>query len=139
VQTESPAADIHQLVTDIADHNRAADLEQLWRLLATRELFAPVRQSNVNVASGTKHVVRPSDDVQLPIATLPNGMKFTPFFLEESDPRLGPHFVGLPAADAFRMVLKIPNINGLLLQSRTQSWVAVSREQIERILRDVLT
>ena len=130
--------DIDRLIFDIAEQHRRRDFDLLCRRLRDMNLFAAIAETNVQVPAGTMHVVQPGETVKLPRTSLADGRAVVPFCVAQDDPRLGLRYAGIPAAEAFRMTLNTPDVQGLILQNRGISWVAFLRDDIERALKRYL-
>jgi hypothetical protein len=127
--------DIHQLIFDLAEHSsRPKDLAEFYRRLQTMELYAKVVASNVELHSGG-HTVAPDEKFQIRTATLPNGQLFAEFFPDKNDERLRPTFFGIQFREACQMILRMPDLSGLIIRNRTDSWIAIPKDEIERILK----
>ena len=138
-EVDTDPRDIDRLIFDIAEQKRRRDFDLLCRRLRDMNLFAPIGETNVEVPSGTTHVVAPGDAVKLPTVSLADGRSVVPFCVAQDDPRLGLRYAGMKAAEAFRMTLKMPEVHGLILQNRGISWVAFLRHDIERALKRYLS
>ena len=128
--------DNNQLIFDIAEYNsRPADMQELFRRLPSLLLFSKVVKSNVKLAGGTTHVVQAGEVIGLQTVSLPNGYTMTQFFINETDERLKPSYIGMSAKEALQMTLKGAGVDGLILCNSKISWVALVRPKIEEILK----
>lgn len=128
--------DINQLVFDLAEYgNRARDVQELYRRLGSMKLFAKVVYANTSPLPEGRHVVQKGETIKLLAATLPGGQRMARFHVDKSDPRLQPDFVGVSAREAFEMVLATEQLDGLMLCNPRDSWFAMLKEEIERLLR----
>ena len=131
--------DIDRLIFDIAEQRRAGDFRLLYRRLRDMPLFAPVLGSSVAIPIGTPHTVEPNETITLPVSTLAGGGRFTPFCVANDDPRLTLRYARFTARAAFERTLADADLDGLLLQNRGISWVALPRRDLKRLLRRYLT
>jgi hypothetical protein len=126
--------DIRQLIFDLAEHgSRPKDLAELYRRLRTMEVYVKIVASDIALRSGP-HKVGPNETVKLKSGILPNGQEFVEFFVDKNDDRLRPTFGGMQFREACQMALRSPDIFGLMIRNRAQSWVALPKEELTRIL-----
>jgi hypothetical protein len=131
--------DTNQLIFDLAEHgNRPADLRELYRRLPSMEVYAKVLEANFPLHDGARHVIRPSEVVKIQNATLPSGHKLAQFFVDRTDSRLQPNYIGISPREACQMVLKIDGLGGLVLCNSTDSWVALLKPELETLLQKEL-
>jgi hypothetical protein len=128
--------DMDQLIFDLAEHgNRPADLNELYRRMAGIKVFAKVLSANFPLQNGTRHTVGPGQNLQIQSASLPTGHVMAQFFVDEADPRLRPQFVSLSPKEACEMVLKMDNLTGLLICNSKNSWIALLKPELQRLLK----
>jgi len=128
--------DTNRLIFDLAEHgNRPADLQELYRRLPSMELFGKVSDANFPFDDGARHVVRPGEILKLQSASIPGGHCLVQFFTNRTDPRLRPRYIGILSRDACEMVLKMDGFDGLMLCNPSDSWIALLKPELERLLR----
>lgn len=128
--------DTNQLIFDLAEYGvRARDLRELYRRFPSMELFAKITYADFAFESGSKHVVGQGETLAAQSATLLGGETMAQFFVDKSDPRLQPKFIGMTVREACEMVLKIDHLDGLMLCNPQDSWFAIPKSEIEKILR----
>ena len=132
--------DVNQLIFDLAEYgNRRADVQELYRRLPSMELFAKVLEANFPIeTSGTEHVIGSDEKLGIQAASLPSGQTVVQFFVDRSDPRLQPEYVSMRPREACEMVLKMDNLDGLMLCNPTDSWIASLNPELERLLSQEL-
>jgi hypothetical protein len=59
------------------------------------------------------------------------GMKMALFFTIKTDRRLSMPFGGMKLSNAVKMVLKMSDIDGMLVQSDTEAWIAAENKALE--------
>ena len=139
-EVDTDPRDIDRLIFDIAEQRRPRDFRLLYQRLRDMPLFAPVIDSTVaDTPAGTPHVVQPNEKITLPVPTLPSGGRFTPFCVADDDPRLTLRYARFTARAAFERTLADPDLDGLLLQNRGISWVALPRRNLKRLLKRYLS
>jgi hypothetical protein len=131
--------DMDQLIFDLAEHgNRPSDLRELYRRLPKLEIFAKVRSANFPLEKGSRHVIAPGEDLHIQTVLLPNGQSFAEFFVDRADPRLGQQFIGMSPRAACEMVLKGDNLAGLRIRNSRNSWIALLKPELQRLLQKEL-
>ena len=128
--------DIHQLIFDIAEYSRDLDRRDLYSRLKGLELYAPVGSSNVSASDGEKVTIR--DGMHLTIPTMEiQGYRLAVFFVEKTDRRLGPRFIGASVLEAFAMVEK-SDLGGIVLYNNQESYIGIPRETIPSLRQEFL-
>ncbi len=131
--------DTNQLIFDLAEHcNRPADLRELYRRLPSMEVYAKVLEANFPLQNGARRVIGPGEVLKIQNATLPSGHKLAQFFVDRTDSRLQPNYIGISPREACQMALKIDGLSGLILCNPTNSWVALLKPELERLLQKEL-
>jgi hypothetical protein len=59
------------------------------------------------------------------------GLKMALFFTSKGDSRLSSPFGGIKLTNAVKMVLKMPDIDGMLVQSDAEAWIAAENKALE--------
>ena len=131
--------DIDQLIFDLAEHgNRPADMRELYRRLPNIDLFAKVLSANFPIRNGTRHTIGQGQNLQIQSASLPGGHNLAQFFVDRSDSRLGTHFISISPSEACSMVLNMSALSGLLICNSKNSWVALLKPELQRLLKKEL-
>jgi hypothetical protein len=108
-------------------------MEALYRRLPNLRLFAPV-QAPAHLPAGTS-VADGTPRFTVRLVTRPGAGNFLPFFFDADDARLSAGFAEFSVHDAFTMVSQAADdIAGLILQNRRESWVALKRAEVVRLL-----
>jgi hypothetical protein len=132
--------DMDQLIFDLAEHgNRPADLKELYRRMAGIEVFAKLLSANFPLQNGARHTIEPGQKMQILAATLPTGQVMAQFFVDRADARLRPQFVSLSSREACEMVLKMENLAGLIICNSKNSWIALLKPELQRLLKHELS
>lgn len=130
---------IDQLIFDLAEHgNRPADVSELYRRLPHMELFARVLSANFPLQNGSRHTIGPGQNLQIQSASLPGGQNLAQFFIDRADPRLGSHFMSVSPREACSMVLKMDALSGMVICNTKNSWVALLKPELQRLLKKEL-
>lgn len=122
----------------VAAANRPADLRELYRRLPSMEIYAKVLEANFPLQDGTRRVIGSSEVLKIQNATLPSGHSLAQFFVDRTDLRLQPNYVGMTPREACQMTLKIDGLAGLMLCNPSNSWVALLKPELERLLQKEL-
>lgn len=129
-----------QLIFDLAEHgNRPADLSEFYRRMTGIEVFAKVLSANFPLQNGTRHTIGPGQNMRIQTATLPTGHAMAQFFVDGSDSRLQPQFVSISPREACEMVLKTDHLSGLVICNSKNSWIALLKPELQRLLKDELS
>jgi len=132
--------DMDQLIFDLAEHgNRPTDLCELYRRMAVIEVFAKVLSANFPLQNGARHTIGLGQNLQIQSATMPTGHVMAQFFVDGADARLRPQFVSLSPREACEMVLKMGNLAGLLICNSKNSWIALLKPELQRLLKHELS
>ena len=102
------------------------------------DIFAKVLSANFPLQNGARHTVGPGQNLQIQSVSLPSGHSLAQFFVDRADPRLRPNYVSMCPKDACEMVLKMDNLGGLVLCNSKNSWVALLKPELERLLKGEL-
>jgi hypothetical protein len=130
---------LNQLITDLtAKKNRSSDVRELYRRLPTLSLFTKLLHSSFDIQRGARHVVGEGEQLQIQTARLHGGQHLVVFYVDKSDARLSPAFGGFNAREAFEMVLKITNVDGMMLCNPANDWFALLKPEIQRLLTNEL-
>ncbi len=75
-----------------------------------------------------------NNNLQVPMVSVGENLKAVVFFVSKNDKRLSDKYAGIVWERGLEMVLKMPNAKGIVIQSSSDAWVAVSRKIIEKLL-----
>jgi hypothetical protein len=128
--------DIHQLIFDIAEYSRDSDRRDLYTRLAELELYALAVSANFGAMDGEKLVVGDGMRIEIPTMEI-QGYQLAVFFIEKTDRRLGPRFIGMSVAEAFAMVEK-SNLGGIVFYNNQDSYFGIPRETIPSLRKEFL-
>ncbi len=119
-----PNSELDDLIYQIAEYNRDEDVMQFYKLLRKSEIFSSIeKRSHLN-----------EDKIQFPY-TLVNNNKLVMFYTQPDDPRLSRPYAGMPGNKALEMVLKVAEVDGMIIQShKRDAWFAMTKPQIANIL-----
>ena len=124
---------IDSLIRDIADHQRPDDYSEFFRRLPTLQLFIPiVGPLPASIPSGERIVIRAGMEIKARTA-LVQDLECVLAFTSNDNPNLGNDYAGIEGREALQMVLRIPNMGGLLVQS-TGTGVALDRQKVSHVL-----
>jgi hypothetical protein len=129
--------DINRLIHDIADHQRTADYRELLARLPKLTLYFPVSQAAAgNLPRGERIQVPSGSNIPLPAVTI-DGRTHVLLYASKSDNRLDPGVAEIDGTEALRMVLRIPNSGGLVIQAEGTAWVGIERDKVAYVLQSV--
>lgn len=118
---------LNQLIFDIAEHQRARDIEEIYKRLRHLDLFAPILGANFELEDGRKTLIEKGMDLRTPTTQI-QGMAFAVFLVNKTDPRLGDNFIGMNAAEVFDMVEKTNHLAGFAFYNDRESFFGIARQ-----------
>lgn len=99
------------------------------------ELFFTILESNKPLPNGP---MRASENTSLKIQTADLDIgKMVIFYTKKTDHRLSKKFGGMPLNRALKMVIKMDDVDGLLLQSDEEAWFAADKQAVNNVLRSM--
>ena len=125
--------DIDALIKDIADHQRPEDYSEFLRLLPGLRLYLPLVGPLPPGLSGKTFRVSADMSIQTRTASM-GAREFALVFTSRAHPNLGSEYAEMEGSEVLRMTLRIPGIEGLLVQSTGTGWVGLDREKISFVL-----
>lgn len=129
-----PPRDIDTLIMDIADHQKAMDYEELFRVIPGLRLFISlVNAPPVDVPRDVIIQVKADWGMQAKSVTI-QGHDLFLLFTSPTHPQIGPHFAGITGQEALEMCMRAPSMGGLLLQSTGTGWVGLDRQKVTHLL-----
>jgi len=135
---KTDARDLDQLIFDLAEYgNRPPDIAEFYRRLPELSLFAKVVSANFSFKDGVQYQTGPGDNLKTSAVSLPSGHVLAEFFVDQADPRLGSRSIGMSSQEALEMVLKIGELHGLIVRNSNDSWIALLKPEIQRLLNEV--
>jgi hypothetical protein len=120
---------IDDLIYDIAEYKRSDDYMLLYEKTLNREMFFSIISTNKTV-DGTQLRVQKKDEIKVPITSELNGKKMVVFYTSSQDTRLGTPYAGIWGDKGLEMVSKMPEADGVVIQNKDSSWVAITKQQI---------
>lgn len=129
-------SDLERKIWETAEYQKDEDYYLLYSLLRTRQVFMPVDASSLppDFESGQSICVGDTDNIRVyhvSVGDIPE--PFIPAATKVNNKLLNEAFVEIAWIDILRMVERISNVGGVLLQG-DESWVAFDRERISYIL-----
>lgn len=132
-RSQSPR-DVDSLIRDIADHQRPDDYSEFFRLLPELQLFLPLASPlPESIPQGESIVISAGTEIRARTASV-QGLECVVVFTSADHPNLGNDYAGVDGREALRMVGRIPNIGGLLVQSTGTGWVGLDRQKVAHVL-----
>jgi len=132
-KTKAPR-DVNTLIRDIADHQKASDYEDLFRVFPDLSLFMSLVEAPPGaIPLGTKTKVKAGWNLQARSAHI-QGRELFLLFTSHTHPKIGPHYAEITGRDALEMCSLAPTIGGLLLQSTGTGWVGLDRQKVLHLL-----
>jgi tetratricopeptide (TPR) repeat protein len=123
--------DLDTLIRDMADRRNPDDHAELFARLRSQKLVFSI------VGGGTDHRPRgvriDGGGLQIPVATVED-MDVAVAYASGAHPDLGEERCEMEGEEALRMVLEIPNADGLLIQSTGTGWLVIPRKRISELL-----
>lgn len=132
-RSQSPRT-VDALIRDIADNQRPEDYSEFFRLLPELQLFLPLAGPlPASIPRGEKIVVSAGTEIRARTVSV-QGLECVLVFTSADHPNLGSDYAGLDGREALQMVERIPNIDGLLVQSTGTGWVGLDRQKVTHVL-----
>jgi hypothetical protein len=125
-----PSRSIDDLIFDIAEHQRGADYAELYERMQSHLFYVPL-SAPLAGPPGTKIVV--GQDVSTRHVLVHN-MKMFVFFTTDIHPDLGAVFAGIEGAEALRMTVASPDIDGAVFQNAKASWVGFDKQKCRQLV-----
>lgn len=122
---------IDDLIFDIAEHQRDADYDEFHERMQSHLFYVPL-SAPLSGPPGTKIVV--GEGVSTRHVVMRN-MKLFVFFTTDSHPELGSVFGGIEGAEALRMTVASPDIDGAAFQNANASWVGLDKQKCQHVLK----
>ncbi|NEO08047.1 MULTISPECIES: hypothetical protein [unclassified Moorena] len=135
LKPKSSRKDTNQLIFDIAEYNRDRDRNEIYRRLSSLNLYSPVVSSKVEMKPGEKYTITEGMNLELPSVTI-QSLQLVLFFINKNDRRLGDRFIMVSVAEAFDMIEKTNDFQGLLFYNDQESYFGILRQYFNRIRRD---
>jgi hypothetical protein len=107
----------------ISHANSTEGSDFLLNFLKT-ELFFSIPETSTGAADSQMRIV---------IAKVELG-KMAVFYTNRQDARLSNEFGGLPLVKAIEMVLKMPEADGLIIQSDDEAWFGADKNALKRLI-----
>jgi hypothetical protein len=125
--------DIDKLVYEIAEYKREKDYELFLKEILNRELYFSIVQAEKvrNTSVNSKMTER---NLSVPSTTMFNELKMIVMHTSKDDERLSNPYAGINGLKGLEMVLKMPKVDGLVIQNKESSWVGLRKEKIENLL-----
>lgn len=111
---------IDELVKKAADSKSDSDYNSFFQEVKDEELFFSVSKNN--------------EETTVPLALIGDDLRAVIFFTTQDDKRLNDNFGGIEWEKGLEMVLKMPDADGLVVQSSSDAWIAVKKNTIEELL-----
>ena len=133
-RSSKPNRDINSLLHSIADHKRAEDYSEFFQLLPSLQLFLPLTTPLPNdLPRGEQFQVEAGVEIKAQTVSI-KGLECVLVFTSENNPNLGDDYAGIEGREVLQMVLKLPNIDGLVVQSSGTGWVGLDKQKISYVL-----
>jgi hypothetical protein len=113
----------------VAYADRGAD-ESFLRQFGSAEVFFSIDAPSNDLKDGPL-TASPDVDIKVPLAKLDIG-RMALFFASSEDPRLSKRFAGMPLIRAAEMVLALPDVDGMLIQSRGEAWFVAGKKALRK-------
>jgi hypothetical protein len=134
-RAKKDSRDLEQVIFDIAEHNREADLHLFYRLMSTREVYLPVDEASLPTASepGVPYTTQDTDEVKVYTVSIPNNGSWIAAATQTSHPLLAGGCLRMTWLGFLKMALEGAEVRGALIQGKT-SWIALDKERITYVL-----
>jgi hypothetical protein len=124
--------DIDQLIYAAAEYEEFDNYHLLYKKILAEEMFFSLVEKNE--IEKTRSNTGNGDDFKIPTVLANNGMSAVVFHTKPDDIRLSKKYAGMPGRRGLEMVLEIPDVDGIIIQNSDDSWFAIPKEQIAKIL-----
>jgi hypothetical protein len=132
--SSKPVRNVDSLINDIADYEKAEDYSELLTLLPNLSLFLSLAEPlPEGIPLGQKIEVKHGMVIKLRTASV-QSLKLLPVFTSSTNPKLAKAYGEIEGREVLQMVVKMPDIDGLLVQSSGTAWVIVKRDKISDVL-----
>ncbi len=134
-RAKKDSRDLEQVIFDIAEHKRDADLELFYRLMSTREVYLPVDKASLPTAAepGVPYTTRDTDQVLIKSVSIPNNGEWVSAATQTSHPLLAGGYIGMPWLEFLKIAQQMVGARGALIQGKT-SYIALDKEHIAYVL-----
>jgi hypothetical protein len=122
--------DLDTLIRDMADRQDPDDQAELFARLRSMRLVFPYTADQADELARAK---REGGTVPIPSTTVYD-REVAVSYASGAHPALGELRFELRAEEVMRMVLEMPGVDGLLIQSTGTGWLVISREKISKLL-----
>lgn len=113
------------LLIDAAANSRSdIDYQAFFKAAQKKEIFFNL--SNLEKPN--------TNEIKIPTVSVGNNLNAVVFFTSSNDKRLGKKYAGIVWEKGLEMASKIPETNGIVIQSASDAWIAITKEKIEEIL-----
>jgi hypothetical protein len=116
---------VDALVSQAASTNNSVDYDRLFAGLHRAKLFFNV----TNEVKGTG-----IEALSTPLVDVGPGLKAVVFFTKNNNGSLMRPFAGITWERALEMVIKMPDADGLIIQSSNLAWVGVDKQRAKALL-----
>ncbi|RUL72505.1 SseB family protein [Dyella choica] len=116
---------VDELVSLAAASNAMEDYDRLFAALEGAELFFNV---------STEQAGAKSAPVSTPLVTAGPGLSAVLFFTSRDNVNLKKPYGGIVWEKALEMLVKMPQADGLIIQSRSKDWVGLDKEKARLLL-----
>lgn len=123
--------DLNQYIIEKAKYG--IDSEDLIGRFAWTEIFFTILSSDQELSPGPQTTTGPIS-MRISMANVPEG-RLALFFTTKNDPRRGPKFAGIPLIKALEMAQGMPEVDGLMIQSSGDGWIAMDKKMMAEVIR----
>ena len=136
--TSTPVAprDLEQLIYDVAEYQRDADFQLLYKMMRNRVVFVPADSKSLpkDAQPGIRYVTTQKDSMRCYTVLGPQNQVLVVCATRHDVAIIDDGYVEMDWRDFLAMTLKLDgSVYGALLQGKT-SWVGLDRELISHIL-----
>ena len=136
--TSAPAypRDLEQLIYDVAEYQRDADFQLLYKRMQDRVVYVPVNSKSLpkEAHSGTRYVTMQKDSMRCYTVLGPQDQVLVVCTTRHDAAIIDDGYVEMKWCDFLAMVLKLDDsVYGALLQGEA-SWIGMDRERTRYIL-----
>jgi len=128
-----PQRSIDDLIRDVADHQKLGDYSELLARLPALTLYLKVLgKLPDHIPREQLYKVKSEDQISISVVSVKD-LALALFFTSPDDPRLEANYAAIDGREAARMTLRVPDIDGLVVQSRGTGWVGLDRAKLLRL------
>ncbi len=117
---------IDVMIKKAASSKADEDYQSFFNSIRRTELFFNLSNKN--------EIENNSDEIKVPTVSVGDNLNAVVFYTSPNDSRLGDKYAGIVWEKGLEMVSKMPNANGVVIQSVSDAWIAIAKDKIVELL-----